>query len=100
MKVATIPIGYNDGYLREFSNKGHVLIHAQRCKVLGMVTMDQIVVDATKVRDVKEGTVATILGNELTQSVTADELAKHAKTINYEILCHLGNRLPRVYVGE
>lgn len=100
MKVATIPIGYNDGYLREFSNKGHVLIHDQRCKVLGMVTMDQIVVDATKVSDVKEGTMAIILGQELTQSVTADELATHAKTINYEILCHLGNRLPRVYLGE
>ncbi|MBZ0166909.1 MAG: alanine racemase [Candidatus Omnitrophica bacterium] len=100
MTVATIPIGYNDGYLREFSNKGHVLIHGQRCKVLGMVTMDQIVVDVSKVPDVTEGTVATVLGTNLTQTITADELAKHAKTINYEILCHLGNRLPRVYVGE
>lgn len=100
MKVATIPIGYNDGYLREYSNKASVLIGGQRCQVLGMVTMDQIVVDVTKVPEVSEGTVATILGPDSEDCITAQELASHAKTINYEILCHLGNRMPRVYIEE
>ncbi len=100
MKVATIPIGYNDGYLREYSNKAHVLINGRRCKVLGMVTMDQIVVDATGIEGVSEGTVATILGHDAEECITADELAKHAQTISYEILCHFGNRMPRVYLGD
>lgn len=97
MKVATIPIGYNDGYLREFSNKACVIIEGVRCPVLGKVTMDQIIVDVTKAGQVKIGSVATILGKEKNVSVSADELAGYAKTINYEIVCHLGNRLPRVY---
>lgn len=100
MTVATIPIGYNDGYLREYSNKAHVLINGRRCKVLGMVTMDQIVVDVTGLDGVTEGTVATILGRDGEDEITADELARHAKTISYEILCHFGNRMPRVYLGE
>lgn len=98
MKVATIPIGYNDGYLREFSNKASVLIDGVRCPVLGKVTMDQIIVDVSKAENVKIGSVATILGQQKDQSVSADELAGYAKTINYEIVCHLGNRLPRVYL--
>lgn len=98
MKVATVPIGYNDGYLREFSNKAAVLIDGVRCPVLGKVTMDQIIVDVSRVENIKIGSVATILGQQKDQSVSADELAGYAKTINYEIVCHLGNRLPRVYL--
>ena len=98
MTVATIPIGYNDGYLREYSNKAHVLINGRRCRVLGMVTMDQIVVDVTGIGGVSEGTIATVLGRDGDDEITADELARHAKTINYEILCHLGNCIPRVYL--
>ncbi|MGE0268027.1 MAG: alanine racemase [Candidatus Omnitrophota bacterium] len=98
MKVATIPIGYNDGYLREFSNKADVLIDGIRCPVVGTVTMDQIIVDVSRAEQVKIGSVATILGRQNNETVSADELAGFAKTINYEIVCHLGNRLPRVYL--
>jgi len=97
MKVATIPIGYNDGYLREFSNKASVLIDGVRCPVLGKVTMDQIIVDVSKAEHAKIGSIATVLGRQKDESVSADELAGYANTINYEIVCHLGNRLPRVY---
>lgn len=100
MKVATIPIGYNDGYLRDFSNKSHVLIDGVRCPVLGNVTMDQIMVDVSRVKQVKIGDVATIMGAEKDEMISADELARYANTINYEIICHLGNRLPRVYSNE
>jgi len=97
MRVATIPIGYNDGYFREFSNKADVLINGQRCPVVGTVTMDQIIVDVTCVSDVGIGSEAIILGQQEDESVSARELATHVKTINYEIVCNLGNRLPRVY---
>lgn len=100
MKTATIPIGYNDGYLREFSNKASVLIDGVRCPVLGKVTMDQIIVDVSKAEHVKIGSIATVLGRQKDESVSADELAGYANTINYEIVCHLGNRLPRVYINE
>jgi len=97
MKVATVPIGYNDGYLRDFSNKAFVLVDGVRCPVMGRVTMDQIVIDVSKVNKVMLGTSVTILGTQKEKSVTADELADYADTINYEIVCNLGNRLVRVY---
>jgi alanine racemase len=97
MKTATISIGYNDGYMRAFSNKAHVLISGKRCKVLGRVTMDQLVVDVSSVKNVYPGTEVVIIGKQKNESVSADELAKHADTINYEIVCSLGNRLPRIY---
>ena len=100
--VAIIPIGYHDGYLRYYSNKAHVLIQGARCPVIGNVTMNQIIVDVSPAmkkakRDLKVGVPVTILGKDKKEMITADELAEHAKTINYEIICHLGNRIKRVY---
>ncbi len=97
MTVATIGIGYNDGYLRAFSNKAFVLIGGQRCRVLGRVTMDQVVVDVTHAGNVRPGNEAVIIGRQKENCVSADELADYAATINYEIVCLLGNRLPKVY---
>jgi len=97
MRVATIPIGYNDGYCRIFSNKAHVLISGKLCPVIGRVTMDQIVVDVSKVPSAKVGMSVTLLGQDKNKSVSADELADLANTINYEIVCGFGNRLPRIY---
>jgi alanine racemase len=97
MTIAVLPIGYNDGYGRAFSNKGSVLIDGARCPVLGRVTMDQIVVDVTHVKAPRLGMSAIILGEQKNQSVTADDLAQWSDTINYEIVCNLGNRLPRIY---
>ena len=99
MAVATIPIGYNDGYLRALSNKAQVLVGGMRCPILGRVTMDQIVVDVSHVRNVKLGMPAVILGRQKSERIDAEELAQKAQTINYEIACSLGNRLPRVYLN-
>lgn len=95
--IATLPIGYQDGYLRYLSNKSYVLIAGKRCSVVGRVTMDQIMVDVSKVKNVKIGMEAVILGKQGKEEVSADTLAKLADTISYEVICSLGNRLPRVY---
>ena len=97
MTVATLAIGYRDGYLRCLSNQASVLIDGKRCPIVGRVTMDQIMVDVSKVKSVKVGTTAVILGTQKQNSISADELAEYAGTISYEIVCSLGNHLPRVY---
>lgn len=111
MTVATLPIGYSDGYLRGLSGKADVLIGGKRCPVLGRVTMDQIVVDVSRVKNSRLGMPVVILGRQgkqpggsplkgasgLREEVCAYELAQRARTINYEIVCGLGSRLPRVY---
>ncbi len=97
MKVATLAIGYSDGYFRTLSNKSSVLIHGKRCPVVGRVTMDQIVVDVSKVKSVKMGDLAVVLGRDKKEIIFAEELGKLAGTINYEIVCNLGNRVPRVF---
>jgi len=97
MKVATVAIGYHDGYFRAFSNKAHVLIHGKRCPVLGTVTMDQIMVDVSRLKGVKIGDEVCVLGRQGKGEVSADELAKLANTINYEITCSLGSRVARIF---
>lgn len=99
MRVATVSIGYSDGYLRIFSNRSYVIIRGVRCPVIGTVTMDQIMVDVSNASGVKAGDEVCILGRQGSRTVSADELAQIAGTINYEITCHLGNRLPRVFKG-
>ena len=97
MTVATLPIGYSDGYLRGLSGKADVLVGGQRCPVLGRVTMDQIVVDVSKIKNPRLGMPVVILGKQGKSEVCAYELAQLAHTIHYEIVCSLGSRLPRVY---
>ena len=97
IKVATLAIGYSDGYFRIFSNKSSVLIHGKRCPIVGNVTMDQIIVDVSAVKSVKIGDAAVVLGQDKKHRITAEELGTLANTINYEIVCNLGNRLARVY---
>ncbi len=97
MKIAVIPIGYNDGFFRALSNKADVLIGGMRCPVVGRVTMDQIMVDVSKIASIKTGAAVILLGKQKKEIISADELAQHAKTISYEIVCNLGNRLPHVY---
>jgi alanine racemase len=98
MLIATVPIGYSDGYFRALSNKASVLINGVRCPVVGRVTMDQIMADASNVRGIALGTPVTVLGAQKGERISADELAKHAGTINYEIVCSLGGRLPKIYL--
>ena len=98
MRVAIIPIGYNDGYLRALSNKSSVLIGGKFCPVVGKVTMNQIIVDIALVKSASQGDEVVILGKQGDSTISADDLANYADTINYEIVCSLGNRLPRVYL--
>ena len=97
MLVATIPIGYKDGYFRMLSNRSSVLIGGQRCPVIGRVTMDQMMVDVSRLNTVKCGDQVTILGSQKKENISADELAKYAGTINYEIVCSLGSRLQKIF---
>lgn len=97
MRVATLPIGYSNGYLRALSNKAAVIIDGQRCPVLGRVTMDQIMVDVSAVKSPRLGQEVVILGQQKKAHITAEDLADWAGTINYEIVCSLGSRLPRIF---
>ncbi len=99
--AAVISMGYSDGYLRAFSNKAYVLINGVPCPVLGRVTMDQTIVDislALCAGKVAIGDEAVVLGHQGKSVISADELAGWADTINYEIVCNLGNRLPRRFI--
>lgn len=96
MKVATLTIGYADGYCRAFSNKADVLIKGKRCRVLGRVCMDQTVVDVTGI-DVNIGDEVVVVGKSFSEEITIDELALLDNTINYELVCGISCRVPRVY---
>lgn len=97
MKVATLPIGYGDGYLRALSNKADVLIKGQRCRVLGNVTMDMMMVDISAVSPVSVGEEVVVVGQQGTQEITWAELAQKAGTIDYELCTGLAARVPRIY---
>ncbi len=97
MRVATIPIGYSDGYFRSFSNQASVLIGGKVCDILGRVTMDQVIVDVSKVKNVQLGDEVVVMGAQGKEEISADDLAELADTINYEVICSLGNRLGKVY---
>ena len=95
-KIVTLPIGYGDGYFRYFSNKGCMLIRGRRFKVAGRVCMDQTMVDIGNL-NTKVGEEVVLMGRQGKQKITAEELASLIGTIPYEIVCNLGNRLPRLY---
>ena len=96
-KVATIPVGYGDGYPRALSGKGRVLIRGCSAPILGRVCMDQFMVDVTDIPDVKEGDVVTLVGKDQKECITVEELANLAGSFNYEFVCDVGKRIPRVY---
>ena len=97
MKVATIPVGYGDGYPRSLSNKGCVLIHGKRAKILGRVCMDQFMADVTEIPETKFMDRVTLIGKDGNDQITVDELAGLSGRFNYEFVCCLGKRIPRVY---
>ncbi|HVN95464.1 MAG TPA: alanine racemase [Syntrophorhabdaceae bacterium] len=97
-KVAYVPVGYADGYPRALSNKAFVLIKQRKCSIVGTVCMDWILVDITDINGVDVADEVVLLGRDGGQAVTADELARYAGTIPYEILCKISKRVPRVYV--
>lgn len=97
LKVATLPLGYGDGYLRALSNKAAVLIRGQRCRVLGYVTMDMLMVDITHVPGISVGDEVVIVGRQGDEEISLQELAGWAGTIDYEICTQLNARVPRIY---
>lgn len=95
-RVATVPIGYADGYLRMFSNRASVLIRGKRAPIIGNVCMDQMMVDVSHIPDAAEGDLVTVVGRDGEEEITFDELAALAGTISYELVCLVGKRVPRV----
>ena len=98
MRVATVCVGYADGYPRAASGKGRVIIHGKYCKILGRVCMDQIIVDVTVLDDVEIGDEVILIGHDADHEITADEVAGYMSSINYEVVCDIGTRVPRVYI--
>lgn len=96
-RVATIPVGYGDGYPRSLSGKGYVLIRGKKAPILGRVCMDQFMVDISEIPGVMEGDKVTLLGMDGTERITAEELGELSGRFNYEFVCNLGKRIPRVY---
>ena len=95
-RVATIPVGYGDGYPRSLSGKGYVLIRGKKAPILGRVCMDQFMVDISEIPGVMEGDKVTLLGVDGTERITAEELGELSGRFNYEFVCDLGKRIPRV----
>lgn len=100
MRIATIPVGYGDGYPRSLSNKGYVLIHGQKAPILGRVCMDQFMVDVSHIPDVKTEDPVTLIGRDGDLQITMEELGDLSGRFNYEFACNLTARVPRVYVGK
>ena len=96
-RVATVGIGYGDGYPRSLSGKGYALIRGKRAPILGRVCMDQLMLDVTEIPQAQEGDTATFLGRDGDLEITMEELAKLCGGFHYEIPCLISKRVPRVY---
>ena len=99
-RIATIPVGYGDGYPRALSNRGYVLIHGKKAPICGRICMDQMMVDVSDIPDTREGDEVTLLGKDGSQVIRAEELAGMAGSFHYEFVCGIGKRVPRIYVKE
>lgn len=100
MKIATVPIGYGEGYPRSLSNKAEVIVNGVRCRVLGRVCMDQLMIDVTDVENVAEGAEVVLIGSNGATEITMEELGEISGRFNYEMACDLGKRIPRVFVKD
>ena len=98
--IGLIPAGYADGYVRLLSNRGAVLVRGQRCPVAGRISMDQSAVDLTDVPEAQEGDEVVLVGKQAGAEITADEVAKWAETISYELFTGIGGRVPRRYYRD
>lgn len=98
-RIATIPLGYGDGYPRSLSGKGWVLIRGKKAPILGRVCMDQFMVDITEIADACEGDKVTLIGRDGEEEISANELGDLSGRFNYELVCDLSKRIPRVYIG-
>ena len=99
-RIATIPVGYADGYCRGLSNTGSVLIHGKRAPICGRVCMDQFMVDVTDIPDVKIGDEVTLIGRDGDEVITMEEVGSLSCRFNFEFVCVLGKRIPRVFYRD
>lgn len=97
-KVATIPVGYADGYSRRLGNKGRVLIRGQYAPIIGNICMDQFMVDVTDIEGVSVEDEVVLFGKQGDGEIPVEEIASILGTINYEVICMIGKRVPRIYV--
>lgn len=97
MRIATVPMGYGDGYPRSLSNKGYVLIHGKKAKILGRVCMDQMMVDVTDIPGTEFGDLVTIVGENEGAFLPVEELGELSGRFNYEFICDINKRVPREY---
>lgn len=97
MRIATVPLGYGDGYPRSLSGKGYVLIRGKKAPILGRICMDQFMVDVTEIPGASEGDKVTLLGVDGGEKISAELLGDLSGRFNYELVCDLGQRIPRIY---
>lgn len=97
-KLAILPCGYFEGYFRLLSNKGEALVAGKRCRILGRVCMNLMMVDVTKIKNAKVGDEVVLIGKQGSQEISADKIAKKIGTINYEVVAKINPTLPRIYV--
>ncbi len=97
MRVATVPVGYGDGYPRSLSGRGYVLIRGKKAPILGRVCMDQFMVSVDDIPEAREGDEVTLIGADGSERITMEELGELSGRFNYELACDLGKRIPRVY---
>lgn len=100
MRIATVPVGYGDGYPRALSNKGKVLIHGKFANIIGRVCMDQFMVDVTDIPEAKQGDEVTLIGKDQNNVITVEDVADNAHSFNYEFCCGINRRVPRVYYKD
>lgn len=98
--IATVPVGYGDGYPRSLSNKGHVLVRGQKARILGRVCMDQFMVDVTDIKGAAMGDEVVLIGTQGKETITMEELGDTSGRFNYELACDINKRVPRVYHKE
>ena len=97
-KIATIPVGYGDGYPRSLSNKGYMLIHGKKAPIIGRVCMDQCMVDVTEIEDVKFGDEVVLVGRDGDEYLSVETLSRLSDRFNYEFVCLMGKRITREYI--
>ena len=100
IKVATVSAGYADGYPRAQSNKGRVIIHGQYAPIIGRVCMDQFMVDVSHIDGVKVRDDVILIGRDGDKEISVEEVAEPANSFNYELVCNIGRRVPRVYIRD
>ena len=98
--MATVPIGYADGYARCLSNRADMLVNGCRARVVGRVCMDQCMLDVTDIPDAREGMTVTVFGRDGGVLLPVEEFAGLSGTIHYETICLIGKRVPRIFLSE